>query len=1332
MKKIIISALALVMAAGSLGAKNLDEARIYLNPGHGSWGPNDRPMATIPYPALESGMPDTCGFYESNTNLWKVLKAGNTLEKMGVKHENIMYSRVKNGPFPYVKGAADASKFNRSLSEICEEVEANNMDYFLSVHSNAASEGTSTNYPLFIYRGKDGKGSEYQAGSYDMAEKAWPYLKSNEIDPMSNYATSTNLRGDVSFYGSEEGRTDPVSGKTYNGYLGVLKHGCPGFLSEGYFHTYQPARHRALNQDYCHQEGVRYARGIASYFGSTGEKVGYVMGTIKDLHEKIVNKLYKYSVGTEDQWLPLNGAKVTLFKGTTKVSEYTVDNNYNGVFVFENLQPGEYSADYSCEGYKPALDEYKTKFTVKANETTYVKGFLESSTYVPPIPPAVIYENYPDPKQDGYLLPASEYVMEKTIDKKAVEVLAGKTIRRSILRNNNLYVLAVDEAKAPFIYVINPETQAVIKTLNTTGTQGAEYAISDIAFTADNVLIGCNMENTQFAPVGTFRTYKWDNLDEAPKEWFTSQKSGNFFDANTGRVLAVTGDTNNCKVITTAVTTGASRQARFIIFNVENGVQTTDVRNQNSAKYLSTQWGEDFNISISPRDKNNIIINGSLTKPIEYTLNPADASAMTELGAWENDDLQIEDVGASFFKYAKHSLMTVPQIDKTNKVVGIKLFDITDGLNKAKTIVLKNATVEAADASYPIAGAIVDNANISLYLTNGNVINKYITSATQPVVKGIYAYDLKVESTTTGHTFKFMSNDNAVDASIIFSEQATGIEVGRKTIPNVVKGQNSLTITKEDIPCGTKLEWSIELIGNSIPTITRLTDLTANNQYVRATGVVVDNSPESDFFGRIYVGSYKEGPTTDRSAKRGLYAYNPDWSPINTTAYGSSYLNTNYRMGISPDGKIFISDWSDPNSGIYIANPAKLDGEYLNLFRNNTRDKDGLFTNKDGVSVGGSTPGVYVQGTGDATTLYCYSEDVKVGGTSNNVVTYNIGTTKYSWDVAPTKTYQIGNLQANTNGNIIADEKGGVWVAQTRSPGNNTPGVPSLIYVNNEGSVVFNSGDALAEELNGSWGSGFAITPDNGTLIINNSSNEFVAFDINWSNGVPKLSHKYTYKHSIGEGAGNIYQMSFDAAGNLVTAGSYMAVFSIPNECNATRIPAKKAFAIPGSEIIIASPTNATAVENQDGTVTLSWTAPKTNSSFEYVLYFDDVQINTAPSTATSYVFSKPVVGEHTFGVSCLYTNSVETKPTTATLKTSGVEDVIDNGNNTSVIVAPNPTTGIINITAPEEIINVSIFSTSGAKVIDSNEATIDLSDIAPGMYFVKVNNLKAVRVIKK
>ena len=92
MKKALLYIAAALVAASSMNAKTIDEVRIYLNPGHGSWGPNDRPMATISYPNLEeTGRPDTCGFYESNTNLWKVLKLGNTLEKMGVKKENIMY-----------------------------------------------------------------------------------------------------------------------------------------------------------------------------------------------------------------------------------------------------------------------------------------------------------------------------------------------------------------------------------------------------------------------------------------------------------------------------------------------------------------------------------------------------------------------------------------------------------------------------------------------------------------------------------------------------------------------------------------------------------------------------------------------------------------------------------------------------------------------------------------------------------------------------------------------------------------------------------------------------------------------------------------------------------------------------------------------------------------------------------------------------------------------------------------------------------------------------------------------------------------------------------------
>ena len=55
-----------ITLAFSVSANDLSEARIYINPGHGGWGPNDRPMATINYAQM-----DTLGFFETNTNLIK-------------------------------------------------------------------------------------------------------------------------------------------------------------------------------------------------------------------------------------------------------------------------------------------------------------------------------------------------------------------------------------------------------------------------------------------------------------------------------------------------------------------------------------------------------------------------------------------------------------------------------------------------------------------------------------------------------------------------------------------------------------------------------------------------------------------------------------------------------------------------------------------------------------------------------------------------------------------------------------------------------------------------------------------------------------------------------------------------------------------------------------------------------------------------------------------------------------------------------------------------------------------------------------------------------------
>ena len=177
-KNIILTALALA-ATVAAGANTADELRVYINPGHGGWTPDDRPCTLVGHGPYSRTNTDTLSFFESNTDLEKGfgvlerliqygLKFDRTLNQTGDNattgaardmNNNIVMSRVKNGPYHEDNGTAsqlgeatpaDLYVFNRNLSEICAEVDANNFDMFISIHSNAASEGTNTNFPLFL------------------------------------------------------------------------------------------------------------------------------------------------------------------------------------------------------------------------------------------------------------------------------------------------------------------------------------------------------------------------------------------------------------------------------------------------------------------------------------------------------------------------------------------------------------------------------------------------------------------------------------------------------------------------------------------------------------------------------------------------------------------------------------------------------------------------------------------------------------------------------------------------------------------------------------------------------------------------------------------------------------------------------------------------------------------------------------------------------------------------------------------------------------------------------------------------------------------------------
>lgn len=1190
MKKFLLFIAMAFVGLAQAQTKDAKQLRIYLNPGHGCYGPNDRPLPTIPYPNLpETGRPGKNGFYESTTVLMRTLPMVDKLVKMGVKRENIMLSRTDNGPYPYVEDNAENKKFDRALSEICEEVDANNMDFFISVHSNAATDGGNTNYPLILYRGRDGENGDLVAGSRDMAMKMWEPHYMDELDPQSFYSrTNVNVRGDISFYGSSAVRKGTHG--DYEGYLGVLKHGVPGFLIEGYFHTYQPARHRALNADYCKQDAIRMTRGLAQIFNLQPETTGYIMGTVKDLHQLIVNPLFHYAPRTNDQWMPLNGAKVTLFKGDKALKSYQVDTLYNGIFVFEDLEPGEYSVRATLDGYKPqgnftadaTSTEYQKlvaqsmdKLVVKANQTTYTKLYLEAVGFEPP---KQNFKNYPDPVQPAYL------TMPEALNMKAEEAVTLKlkgVVKRAICREGKTVILT-DDNGTPQLYLVNNATKKIEKQISTNGLPAAETdnkgfhsRLNDIAFTADGQLVGVNSVQCQFSDEqvdvdegykrGTLRIFKWQDMDANPTEWLTTQSSVNFYNADMGKTVAVSGAAKSCKVIVGATNAnGVAKGIRNLVLYVENNTITASLFTEKtfnaSSNLTEVKLGKDYKLSASPFGDEQWVVDGNVTPPMEF--QPAQSSNVDSkvLGRLPANILGGEGEvaaasGAVFFKYAKHTLLATPYL-KDEKVAGLRLFDVSEGLEKAQLI--KTSSLDLAsplqNVGFMAATATVNGTDITLTLVADSVLTNFTTKGVeQPAVKGVYAYNLRLAQTGERYTFSFDANAQPTTAKLVFTDAKTGTEVGQLPLNNVREGHNSFDFATDQLPGALKqeLNWAVCLTGNRIAMINRINPEAATTAYNRAT-VAIDKSTESDFFGRIYVGESDK----KKAEATGVYVCNANGVRTNTMPYkGGQNLTGNYRMSVDATGKLYIAEYSDNNSGVFIANPAQMESNFEQFFIGQRNEK-GLITN-DGQNVGSSASMVLATGSGADAKLYVCLEDLKAA-----IGVYNIGqadgSVLTSWNKEPSKMLKVAGL-INTDDNLAAGPDGGLWVAQFRGAGNNTKGVPSLMFVDKDGNCTFNSGNPdWADNLNGSRRSGFAVSDDGKTLVICDGSYALQFFDVAWNGSTPTLTKKYSYE---GIGA-EVYQMAFDPAGNLVCAGKQVYVLSIPTELNQTITPAKRSLTV--------------------------------------------------------------------------------------------------------------------------------------------------------------------------
>lgn len=333
-------------------AQDLTGIKIHINPGHGGWDSDDRGIPTPLYPNVGAEV----GFWESQSNLDKGLQLKSMLEALGV---TVQISRTQN-----------RTQDDLSLSTIVQMANEFQADFMLSIHSNAGS-GTA-NYVLQLFAGTNvGDTFSYPSATpkSDEGKAISTEIAKNLIKNQLTYWTSANynVSGDKTYARMYMGWSD--------GY-GVLRGlTVPGVISEGSMHDYIPETYRLMNMEYKWLEAWNFKKAFCTYFKQAEIPTGNIAGYVKDSRNLILDGSYK-KYGT-DLLFPINSTTVTVLEtGQT----YTVDTKRNGVFVFKDLQPGNYTLKAEAEGYYAQTHQ----IAVVKNEITYLGFELNKVRNSPP------------------------------------------------------------------------------------------------------------------------------------------------------------------------------------------------------------------------------------------------------------------------------------------------------------------------------------------------------------------------------------------------------------------------------------------------------------------------------------------------------------------------------------------------------------------------------------------------------------------------------------------------------------------------------------------------------------------------------------------------------------------------------------------------------------------------------------------------------------------------------------------------------------------------------------------------------------------------------------
>ncbi len=443
--------------------------------------------------------------------------------------------------------------------------------------------------------------------------------------------------------------------------------------------------------------------------------------------------------------------------------------------------------------------------------------------------------------------------------------------------------------------------------------------------------------------------------------------------------------------------------------------------------------------------------------------------------------------------------------------------------------------------------------------------------ATEP---NIYAYGLSGDNVgTTEYEFVYSLNTPATSVEIVIYN-ADGSVAGTIPSTGLSKGENKFTGQLPELEKGT-YAWAVKATaeategGEYVTPVNQKTVIGAGSDldWGRMRGMSVNINPETEAFGTVY-GTSGAYTTTQQASYCGAVAWSPlldaagkvykgdvAW-PVQTSPNPSA-LNDAF---VSLDGNLYISNWTDGTSGIWMMYGNDPTAPFLQVF-DGTRASSGLLKNADGIEIAGSVASACTVGQGEGLVLYTYDEDCLGGG----VMRYNIGSYHTSWAEAPSKvigkTFEFDGttvtLNAGAGARIRPDNKGGIWLAVNMAP------KTYLLHFNADDALDY-CDTTLPQSITGA----LAVSADGSLLAISSATSgasEFSFFDITYDeNGKPSLSER-----TFADGSNkmtcytnNVRNLAFDYADNLyaATQGSTktagLSMYVLPKTENSTTVKA--------------------------------------------------------------------------------------------------------------------------------------------------------------------------------